>query len=154
MGTDNHDFPAELACLIDALPEPRIVVDMDYRILAANAAYRDTYSTHGEIVGRRCYEASHHYPVPCHEAGESCPRQQALRSGRTEKVLHIHHTPRGEEHVQVELSPILDRRGQMRYFVERMQALPRASFMQSSPHSTTFMASLLSLTMITEPPIR
>jgi DNA-binding NtrC family response regulator len=101
-------------------------MDLDYRILAANRAYRDAFSPRESVVGRHCYEVSHHYSQPCDEAGESCPRRNALLSRRTENVLHIHHTPRGDEHVHVELSPVRDASGEIRFFVERMQSLPTA----------------------------
>jgi len=116
----------ELVSYIESLPEPRILVDLDYRVLAANKAYRDAYSPRESVVGRHCYEVSHHYSLPCDEAGESCPRRQALQSRRTEHVLHLHHTPRGDEHVQVELSPVRDASGEIRFFVELMQSLPTA----------------------------
>ncbi len=116
----------ELTSFIEGLAEPRILVDLDYRILAANKAYREVYGARQSLVGRRCYEVSHHYARPCDEAGESCPRRNALASRRTERVLHIHHTPRGDEHVQVELTPVRDASGEVRYFVERMESLPTA----------------------------
>jgi transcriptional regulator with PAS, ATPase and Fis domain len=118
------DSLPELTSFIETLEEPRILVDLDYRILAANRRYRDTYSPREPVVGRHCYEVSHHYPRPCDEVGEACPRRAAMQSRRTEHALHIHHTPRGDEHVQVELNPVLDASGQLRYFVERMQSLP------------------------------
>lgn len=116
----------ELVSYIESLPEPRILVDLEYRVLAANKAYRDAYSPRESVVGRRCYEVSHHYSLPCDEAGESCPRRQALQSRHAEHVLHIHHTPRGDEHVQVDLNPVRDASGEIRYFVERMESLPTA----------------------------
>ena len=43
-----------------------IVVDPDYRILAANDAYRRQFGVAGvEHVGRHCFQVSHHYDVPC-----------------------------------------------------------------------------------------
>jgi len=136
----------ELVSFIETLPEPRIVVDLDYRILAANRAYRDAYSPRESAVGRHCYEVSHHYSQPCDEAGESCPRRQALQSRHAEHVLHIHHTPRGDEHVQVELNPVRDASGEIRFFVERMQSLPTARASQSAEgligRSPTFRAML------------
>jgi len=107
-------------------------MDLDYRILAANKAYRDAYAPNESVVGRRCHEVSHHFAQPCDEAGESCPRRTALASQRTERVLHIHHTPRGDEHVQVELNPVRDGSGEVKYFVERMQSLPTARAAASS----------------------
>jgi len=116
----------ELASFVENLSEPRILVDLDYRILVANRAYRERYSPHESVVGRHCFEVSHHYSVPCDQAGESCPRQAAMASRHAERILHVHHTPRGEEHVQVELSPIRDASGDVTLFVERMESLPTA----------------------------
>jgi transcriptional regulator with PAS, ATPase and Fis domain len=127
-----NELLPELTSFIEGLAEPRILVDLDYRILAANKAYRDAFAAYESVVGRRCYEVSHHYTRPCDEAGESCPRRSALASRRTEHVLHIHHTPRGDEHVQVELNPVRDSSGEVRFLVERMQSLPTARAAASS----------------------
>jgi transcriptional regulator with PAS, ATPase and Fis domain len=116
--------PPELASFLEGLPEPRIIVDSDYRVVAANRAYRDRYSNGEAIVGRRCHEVSHGYDRPCDESGESCPLRAARASGHLERVLHVHHTPRGDEHVQVELTPVARGRGQPLLFVERMEPLP------------------------------
>jgi transcriptional regulator with PAS, ATPase and Fis domain len=116
----------ELTSFIEGLSEPRILVDLDYRILAANKAYREAFAARESVVGRRCYEVSHRYARPCDEMGELCPRRSALASRHTEHVLHIHHTPRGDEHVQVELNPVRDSSGEIRFLVERIQPLPTA----------------------------
>lgn len=116
----------ELMSFLDAAPEPHIVFDHDYRILAANLAYRTQLADGQSVVGRTCYQVSHHYTVPCDQAGESCPLAKSRQSGRRERVLHLHHTPKGEEYVNIELTPIQDKSGATRYFVERMEALPVA----------------------------
>ena len=38
-------------------------------------------------------------------------------------MLHLHHTPQGEEYVQIELAPIRNARGELRYFIEKMEPL-------------------------------
>ncbi len=126
MGSKHPQLLPELASFLESLSEPRILIDLDYRILVANRAYRERYSPRESVVGRRCYEVSHHYSLPCDQTGESCPRQAALASQRTERILHVHHTPRGEEHVQVELNPVVDAAGDVTFFVERMDSLPVA----------------------------
>jgi two-component system, NtrC family, response regulator HydG len=132
MSRTGHDLLPELVSFIESLDEPRILMDLDYRILAANKAYRDAYAPSESVVGRYCYEVSHHFAQPCDEVGEACPRRAALASRHTERVLHIHHTPRGDEHVQVELNPVRDGSGAVAYFVERMQSLPTARAVASS----------------------
>ncbi|MEK7153072.1 MAG: hypothetical protein AAB834_03935, partial [Patescibacteria group bacterium] len=59
MNDKSPAFPGELQSLLDALPEPRILVGTDYRILATNAAYRHAFGNPRAALGRTCYEISH-----------------------------------------------------------------------------------------------
>ncbi len=113
----------ELMSYLEGLPEPHILFDTHYRILAANAAYRRQFSPERSVVGRTCYEVSHHFNVPCDQAGESCPLLKSRESGQRERVLHLHHTPKGEEYVNIELAPLLDASGQQAFFIEKMEPL-------------------------------
>ena len=135
---------AELLSYLDSQPEPRIVMDKDYTIIAANTAYRAEYGDARPLVGRHCYEVSHHFTRPCDQAGESCPLKHSRLTGRPQRVLHLHHTPRGEEHVDVELAPIHDASGEIVYFVEMMhtvrgpvRTLLRAAWWDVRRHLTT-----------------
>ena len=74
---------------------------------------------------------SHGYTVPCDQAGETCPLRRAAESGHFERVLHVHHTSRGEEYVQVQLYPLHDDDGQVSLFVEHMAMLPGARMARS-----------------------
>lgn len=120
-------FLSELLSFLDGLPEPRIIMDEEYRIIAANAAYLKEFGDGMPVVGRCCYEVSHHFKMPCDQAGESCPLKQSLDAGASQRVLHLHHTPRGEEHVDVETTPIRDDQGRVVYFVETMRIVRQAS---------------------------
>ncbi|CAN7234213.1 sigma-54-dependent Fis family transcriptional regulator [Acidovorax sp. LjRoot74] len=122
-----HLPPPELVSFLDGLPDPHILLDGAYRILAANAAYRQQFGGGAPVVGRRCHEVSHHASLPCDQAGESCPLAQARQSGQREHVLHLHHTPQGEEYVQIALAPIRGADGQAAFFVEKMVPLPLAA---------------------------
>ena len=124
--TIRNDVSQELRSLVGQLHGAHIVIDAEYRIVAANDAYRAAFMPQGDIIGRHCYEVSHGYSVPCDQAGESCPRRRADASGHYERVLHVHHTPRGEEYVQVHLYPLRDQRGAVSLFVEHMTSLPTA----------------------------
>lgn len=53
--------------------------------------------------------------------------RKAWDSRVPERVLHVHHTPRGPEHVDVELRPILDEQGEVVAFVERLTRITVAS---------------------------
>lgn len=120
---DGTALPPELISLLGALPGPRILVDRDFRILAANGAYYSEYGDHEGLIGRTCYEVSHHFDRPCDQCGESCPRAMADQSGKTSRVLHLHHTSHGEEYVDVELIPLRGADGVARYYIEGMTPL-------------------------------
>ncbi|NML16628.1 sigma-54 interaction domain-containing protein [Azohydromonas caseinilytica] len=113
----------ELVSFLEGLPEPHIVFDRQYRIVAANGAYRQQFSPGGSVIGRTCYEVSHHFDRPCDQAGESCPLARSRQSGQRERVLHLHHTPRGEAYVNIELAPVRDASGEAAFYVEKMEPL-------------------------------
>jgi DNA-binding NtrC family response regulator len=113
----------ELIGFIESLPEPHILCDREYRIVSANAAFRRIFGDRHTVVGRTCYAVSHHFSLPCDEAGEACPLQRSLASGQRERVLHLHHTPQGEAYVNIELTPLRDASGELAYFVEKMESL-------------------------------
>jgi len=130
-GTPNMRAAPQVQALISYLEheaQPMIVLDPDYNILAANTAYRRQFGTTDKpYIGHKCYRVSHHYEVPCDQAGEHCPMQRALELKGPDRVLHIHHTPRGQEHVDVELRPILDEAREVVAFVERLSTVRHAS---------------------------
>ena len=117
-----HVLP-ELLSYLESLPEPHILLDHQYQIMAANAAYRSQFSPRASVVGRACYEVSHQFNESCDQAGESCPLARARESGQRERVLHLHHTPRGESYVNIELAPLLNANGEQAYFIEKMEHL-------------------------------
>lgn len=129
--TNDTKFPQALVStetlqLLDSFPEPKILLDDRYRIVAANAAYRREFGPGRDIVGQFCYELSHHYDKPCDQAGEHCPLRGAMESGEPNRVLHVHHTSSGREHVEVEVVPVKDEAGNTTYFMETMHFLRHA----------------------------
>lgn len=115
------DTVRSLVSFLEHEPQPMIVLDPDYNILAANTAYRRQFGSDGKpFLGHKCYRISHHYDVPCDQAGEHCPMKKARELRGPDRVLHIHHTPRGPEHVDVELRPVLGEHGEITAYVERL----------------------------------
>ena len=123
-----------LQAVLNAFPEPAILLSPDYEILLANPAYRQAYGFTNRGRPQHCYQVSHHYNVPCDQAGETCPLKQSREAREASQVLHIHHTPRGEEYVHVEMWPIIDPDSDdILYFLERMRPSD-AGTTQSSEH--------------------
>mgnify|MGYP003700545003 CR=1 FL=1 len=115
------------ARMLDAFEHPAILVTPDYRILATNELYTARFGKIDTTRPAHCYQVSHGYSVPCDQAGETCPLASCLDSGQKERVLHIHNTPRGKEHVDVEMLPIQGEDGDIRYFVELLKPVAIAS---------------------------
>ena len=128
---DSLTTPAQVQALISFLehdPQPMIVLQPDYTILAANTAYRRQFgAVDRPYLGHKCYEISHGYDRPCDLAGEHCPMRRAHDFKGPDRVLHIHHTPRGAEHVDVELRPIVDADHRVVAYVERLATVRSAS---------------------------
>jgi len=128
------DTNVALAGMLEGYDAPAILVTSDYRILATNERYRERF---GELATDRpahCYAVSHGYDRPCDQSGEDCPLATAQETRTRSRVLHIHQTPAGQEHVDVEMLPIFDERGELNYFVELLKPVPTASAQVSSEH--------------------
>jgi DNA-binding NtrC family response regulator len=124
MSANNDSLAVVAGAVLDGLDYPAIAVGADYRILAANQAYRRTFGNGADVVGHRCFSVSHGATVPCDEAGEVCPMQLAERAGNAQRVLHIHHTPRGDVHVAVEARPVYRPDGSLWFYLEVLEEHP------------------------------
>jgi len=124
IGTDRSNA---LAYMLEGYDCPAILVSPDYRILASNTRYQDTFGAIDWASSPRCFGVSHGYDRPCDQAGEACPLAAAQASGERERVLHIHQTPRGREHVDVQLLPIFDGGSAPAFYVELLRPVPAAS---------------------------
>jgi len=108
-------IPINLQSIIDASDNGFVVIDKDYNIIAANAAYCECYGVSSdEIVGQKCHKVSHHSDVPCHLNGEDCPHKQVFETKAPHQVLHIHYDQnKEEEHVRIKGSPIYGTDGEL-----------------------------------------
>lgn len=113
------------AAVLEALEFPAILLSADYHIVASNRMYQDSFGALPPAA--RCYEVSHGYDRPCDQAGESCPLAACKQGKGKERVLHVHNTPRGREHIDVEMIPLLDADGVARYFIEILKPVAIAS---------------------------
>ncbi|MFA9460410.1 sigma-54 interaction domain-containing protein [Thiohalorhabdus sp. Cl-TMA] len=104
-----------LQSLINALDHPFVLIDSGYRIVVANWAYREAYGEEEteRVVGRHCYEVSHHADRPCHLNGEDCPLQHVLQEQEAHTVFHTHYDFHGQpEHVRITGHPVQGPQGE------------------------------------------
>ena len=104
---------------------PAAVLGLDYRILAANRLYQESFGS--TVVGRRCYEVSHRYIAPCDQCGEECPVVHSRETKQPSRALHVHYTQRGAEHEEVSIDPIHNRRGWLVGYLETLRRVDAAT---------------------------
>ncbi|MBI5461294.1 MAG: sigma-54-dependent Fis family transcriptional regulator [Gammaproteobacteria bacterium] len=98
----------ELQSLVDAHDEPAVIIDCDYKIIAANVTYCESYGiSPAEILNHRCHEVSHRSSEPCHEHGEQCPHKAIFEAHVPVQVLHTHFDATGEpDYVRIKSYPL------------------------------------------------
>jgi transcriptional regulator with PAS, ATPase and Fis domain len=121
--TDEKDLQSDLPPfqeVIDVIDEPFVIIDSNYRIVAANKQYREHYDVPlDQMIGQNCHKISHHSNVPCSQNGEACPLELAIQSGQTTEVMHIHYDAEGkEELVELRAKPIRNHEGVVTYIGE------------------------------------
>ena len=116
----------DVGSVLNIQQNPMVLINRDYRIIAANRAYQDAYGVRAdEVVGKCCHEISHHSPVPCHMCGEDCPHQAVFNTGEAHEVHHIHYDHQNRaEHVRIRGHAIKDQDGNA-YLGEEIIRLPR-----------------------------
>ena len=99
--------------ILETVDEGFIVIDRDYRIISANKAYLDQVKMPLEnVIGRHCYEISHHITVPCHKVGEGCSVKHTFDTGEPHTKLHIHHDKENNPiYVETKSYPLKDASG-------------------------------------------
>ncbi|MBF0132559.1 MAG: sigma 54-interacting transcriptional regulator [Magnetococcales bacterium] len=113
-----HEPDADHLASLDALTDPAVFLDVDYRILATNKAYQAVFFKVGVLTGKTCFQVSHGYDRPCDEMGEKCPLQICQATRSSSHRLHVHHVAKGHEYVIVEITPVYDKSGNIIYYQE------------------------------------
>jgi PAS domain S-box-containing protein len=119
---------AFIRTILDSVDEGFIVVDREYRIVSANRAFcRLLGLPEEQVVGRHCYEVSHHAARPCFESGEVCPVKNTFESGGPHFVTHTHLGPSDAGlHVEIRTYPITDAAGKIVRAIETVSDVSKA----------------------------
>ncbi|MEE9354275.1 MAG: sigma 54-interacting transcriptional regulator [Methylococcaceae bacterium] len=118
-------IPKAITSLLDIHQQPFVLVDKDYTIVASNKAYSEQYNQLPEqIVGKKCYQVSHHSERPCIENGEDCPHQRMFKSGQMEKAIHVHTRHDGaKDCVEICAHPIYGDDGEIQFMGEQLRPI-------------------------------
>jgi PAS domain S-box-containing protein len=111
---------AFLQTIIDAIPDPMLVVGRDYRILLANRVAREMAGDVDPVSNcRTCYQISHHREAPCDSPVEPCPLKQVIATKAPVTVTHTHYDAQGNEvFVEISAAPVFDAAGEVACIIE------------------------------------
>jgi PAS domain S-box-containing protein len=97
-----------------------MIIDLDYRIVEVNRALLEMVGLpREEVVGRHCYEVSHHLDKPCASPEHPCPLTDTVATGKATSAVHTHFDKNGREsYVHVVHHPLFDGEGRVRQVVD------------------------------------
>lgn len=98
-----HRSEDRLQAILDAIPDAIRVVDADYRIVKANAAYAAQVGQPlDQVLGQRCYRSSHRRETPCPPTMVCCPLVEIHNASGPLTCRQSHFAADGQEmHVEV-----------------------------------------------------
>lgn len=119
---ENRQSLEFLASVLEGIGEGVVVVDKEFRILIANKGYlRQTALDRDNIIGRHCYEVSHHFDSHCMDNGHDCPVEAAFDTGQPAHAMHTHFSRDGKEvYVECRAYPIKDSSGRVIRAIETL----------------------------------
>lgn len=114
-----NDMAIHTSGVLNAIDEPILIIDKDYKIIFVNNAALDLCGLSREgVIGKTCHEISHHCPVPC-EPRDQCPHQEVFSTGQPSIVTHTHRCREGKERIfNITASPIRDDSGRIVLMIE------------------------------------
>jgi len=111
---------AFLETIINGIQDHMMVIDLNYRVIEVNRALLQMVGRRREeVVGKYCYEVSHHLEHPCTDPDHPCPLKDAVAKGKAASATHVHFDKDGREHYyHVVCHPLYDEEGQIHQVVD------------------------------------
>ena len=99
--------------LLDAIPDPVLVIDKQYRIVRANIAYRKLLHLSGDCEGHTCHLTSRGLSEPCPSTLLACPVHEvlAMQQGTLRSVMSLRRSDGGEVAVEIDAASLVDSDG-------------------------------------------
>ncbi|HKI48184.1 MAG TPA: PAS domain S-box protein [Desulfobacteria bacterium] len=105
---------------IDSLADKILVLDKDRTIHRVNKTFlRKSGLPEADVLGRPCYQITHHTSEPCSGEPHSCPFEEALTTGKNFSVVHNHKSAGGEDFFEeIMATPLCNDKGEIVQVVE------------------------------------
>lgn len=122
LNEENKQSLSFLASVLEGIGEGVVVVDRDYRILSANRGYLNQLHVKlDEIIGKYCFEVSHHFDSHCMDNGHKCPVRQTFETGSPARAMHTHYDHHNNKvFVECHAYPIKDSSGRIIRAIETL----------------------------------
>lgn len=106
---DTKEFLQEI---MNNMAEGLVAIDRNFNILEANNCYLENVGMDkNEVIGRKCYQISHHADEPCEDSDHLCPIKEVFKTGSPCSAIHTHNTNDGsEQFIEINAYPIKDRK--------------------------------------------
>lgn len=130
--------------ILESVDEGFVVIDPEYRIILANRAYCEQAKCCVEnIVGKHCYEVSHHLDRPCFENGEDCAVRHTLMTGNPYVTIHTHFDKDGSPvYVEEKAYPLKDAAGKVTAVIETVNNLAEKKRLEEQLRHTQKMEAI------------
>lgn len=94
----------------ELIQEDVLVIAYDYRIVDINDSLLNKLGLQRQdVIGRHCYEITHHQEGPCSGEHHPCPLIQTMETERPSKTTHIHLDKDGKEiYYSISTYPLLE----------------------------------------------
>jgi diguanylate cyclase (GGDEF)-like protein/PAS domain S-box-containing protein len=125
--------------VLNSMHDPISIIDVNtHQIVGINSAFLQEFGfREEEVMGKTCYEVTHHRSEPCKPPHDICPLAETMLTGGHTTVEHAHYDHNGKKtHFEVITSPIKNEDGKIiqaihitRDITERKQAEEQIRFL-------------------------
>ncbi|MFI5395905.1 MAG: sensor histidine kinase [Candidatus Binatia bacterium] len=118
--TEVKDRESQLMNVMNSVDDGLLVLDQDFRVVAANQAFCRRFGSHPEALhGRHCQEAMN-CALECETSGAGCPSVRCLTSGEVQRATFLLPPQNGEPGrvEEVHASPVFNDDGKVSQVVE------------------------------------
>lgn len=108
----------EKEAIINGISDVLMLFDArTYEIIDVNQAFLKSYGvSRGQVIGKTCYEVTHHLDTPCHHHNSHCPcpLEDTSSNGQLGHAEHIHKDQEGRDlYFEITTYPLKDENGEV-----------------------------------------
>ena len=137
-----------IANILESIDEGFVIINRSFEIISSNRAYAENVKLPlGDVIGKHCYEVSHHIDRCCNETGELCPVKQVFDTGEHCAALHTHYDAEGKPiYVETKAFPLLrNDMGEVQTAIEIVIDITEKKAKEAEMHNLAFYDSLTGL---------